>query len=151
VIIWELDLQLPMQSVPITTTVVSLNPIHGEVYSIQHKLISDKVCQWLATDRSVVFSRYRKPIKLKYYWKHNKPTPIYLLTVNSFSNCLCLQSSLWAQYTHYITKYGIIGYGPICANIKNVSLKLYTYKFYWHPCCLLIKFGLDNVPVHRTC
>jgi hypothetical protein len=39
VIIWELDLQLPMQSVPITTTVVSLNPIHGEVYSIQHKLI----------------------------------------------------------------------------------------------------------------
>ena len=28
--------QLPMQSVPITTNVVSLNPAHGEVYSIQH-------------------------------------------------------------------------------------------------------------------
>jgi hypothetical protein len=27
-----LDLQLPMQSVPITTNVVSLNPAHGEVY-----------------------------------------------------------------------------------------------------------------------
>jgi hypothetical protein len=26
------DLQLPMQSVPITTKVVSLNPTHGEVY-----------------------------------------------------------------------------------------------------------------------
>ena len=26
VIIWSLDLQLPMQSVPITTNVVSLNP-----------------------------------------------------------------------------------------------------------------------------
>jgi len=26
-----MNLQLPMQSVPITTTVVSLNPIHGEV------------------------------------------------------------------------------------------------------------------------
>jgi hypothetical protein len=30
-----LNLQLPVQSVPITTKVVSLNPIHGEVYSIQ--------------------------------------------------------------------------------------------------------------------
>ena len=38
-IIWQLDLQLPVQSVPITTNVVSLNPIHGEVYSIQHYVI----------------------------------------------------------------------------------------------------------------
>jgi hypothetical protein len=33
-----------MQSVPITTKVVSLNPTHGEVYSIQHyviKFVSD--------------------------------------------------------------------------------------------------------------
>ena len=33
-----------MQLVPITTKVVSLNPIHGEVYSIQHyviKFVSD--------------------------------------------------------------------------------------------------------------
>ena len=29
-------LQLPMQSVPIITHVVSSNPAHGEVYSIQH-------------------------------------------------------------------------------------------------------------------
>jgi hypothetical protein len=39
-----LDLQLPMQSVPITTKVVSLNPTHGEVHSIQHyviKFVSD--------------------------------------------------------------------------------------------------------------
>ena len=35
-IIWWLDLQLPMQSVYITTKVMSLNPTHGEVYSIQH-------------------------------------------------------------------------------------------------------------------
>ena len=35
-----------MQSVNITTKVVSSNPAHGEVYSIQH---CDKVCQWLAT------------------------------------------------------------------------------------------------------
>ena len=39
VIIWQLDLQLPVQSVPITTKVVSSNPIHDEVYSIQHYVI----------------------------------------------------------------------------------------------------------------
>ena len=35
VIAWKLDLQLPVQSVSITTKVVSSNPAHGEVYSIQ--------------------------------------------------------------------------------------------------------------------
>ena len=35
-IVWQLDLQLPVESVPITTKVVSSNPVHGEVYSIQH-------------------------------------------------------------------------------------------------------------------
>ena len=34
VIIWELDLLLSMQSVPITTNVVSLNPANGEVFLI---------------------------------------------------------------------------------------------------------------------
>jgi hypothetical protein len=43
-IVWYLDLQLPVQSVPITTNFVSSNPIHDEVYSIQHyviKFVSD--------------------------------------------------------------------------------------------------------------
>jgi hypothetical protein len=34
VIVWLLDLQLPMQSVPITTDVMSLNLDQGEVYNI---------------------------------------------------------------------------------------------------------------------
>ena len=41
VIVWQLDLQLPMQSVPITTNVVSLN----STQAIQHyviKFVSDK-------------------------------------------------------------------------------------------------------------
>jgi hypothetical protein len=38
--VWQLDLQLPnKQSLPITTNVVSSNPIHGEVYSVQHYVI----------------------------------------------------------------------------------------------------------------
>ena len=43
-IVWYLDFQLPVQSVPVTTNVVSLNPVHGEVYLIQHyviKFVSD--------------------------------------------------------------------------------------------------------------
>ena len=43
-IIWWLGFQLPVQSVPITTNVVSSNSVHGEVYSIQHyviKFVSD--------------------------------------------------------------------------------------------------------------
>jgi len=34
VIIWWLDLQLAMQSIPITTVVVSSNPTQGKVYSL---------------------------------------------------------------------------------------------------------------------
>jgi hypothetical protein len=38
-IVWGLHLQLPMQSVPITTKVISSNATHGEVYLIQHYVI----------------------------------------------------------------------------------------------------------------
>jgi len=44
VFVWQLDLQLPMQSMTITTKVVISNPIQCEVYSIQHyviKFVSD--------------------------------------------------------------------------------------------------------------
>jgi hypothetical protein len=34
------DLQLPVQSVPITTEVVSSSPIHDEVYSMQRNVIT---------------------------------------------------------------------------------------------------------------
>ena len=46
-----LDLQLPVQSEPITTKVVSSNPAHGEVHSIQHHMIkfdSDILIIWLS-------------------------------------------------------------------------------------------------------
>jgi hypothetical protein len=38
VIVWLLYLQLHMQSVPITTKVVSSIPVQGEVYSIHYVL-----------------------------------------------------------------------------------------------------------------
>jgi hypothetical protein len=36
---WYMDLQLPVQSVPITTNVESSNPAHGMVFSIQHYVL----------------------------------------------------------------------------------------------------------------
>ena len=44
VIVWSLDLQLPVQSVHITIKVMSSNLVHSEVYSIQDyviKFVSD--------------------------------------------------------------------------------------------------------------
>ena len=49
-IAWQLDLQLPMQSVPITIKIVNSNPAHDEVYQIQSL---SETC-----GRSVVFSGY---------------------------------------------------------------------------------------------
>ena len=43
-IVWWLDLELPMQSLSIITNVVSSNPAHGEVYTMQlylKMLVSD--------------------------------------------------------------------------------------------------------------
>jgi predicted membrane-bound mannosyltransferase len=37
--VWKFDLQLPMQSVTITTNAVSSNRVQGEVYSIQRYVI----------------------------------------------------------------------------------------------------------------
>jgi len=45
VIVRKLDFQLPVQSVPTTTNVVSSNPVHGEVYSIQHYVIMLGPCK----------------------------------------------------------------------------------------------------------
>ena len=50
-IVWWLDIQLAMQSVPITINILSLNPAHGGMYSIQH---CD--CLSVTCGRSKVFS-----------------------------------------------------------------------------------------------
>jgi len=50
VIVWYLDLQLPMQSVRFTTNVIGWNAVHAKVYSIQQYVI---ISQWLAAGRWV--------------------------------------------------------------------------------------------------
>ena len=63
VMIWCLDLQLPMQSAPIPTKVVSSNPAHCQMYSIEHyvfKFVSD--LQYVGRFLRVL--RLSPPIKL---------------------------------------------------------------------------------------
>jgi len=45
-IVWYLNLQLPLQSVPIITNIVSLNPTQARC--TWKKTLCDNVCQWLA-------------------------------------------------------------------------------------------------------
>jgi hypothetical protein len=65
------DLQLPVQSVPITTNVVSSNPVHGKVYSIQHymiKFVSDlqQVSGFLWV-LQFILTKYFMSINILYY------------------------------------------------------------------------------------
>jgi hypothetical protein len=63
VVAWQLDLQLPMQSVPITTIVVSSNPAHGGMYSIQHYVIKF-VSDLRQVGGFLRFLRFPPPMKL---------------------------------------------------------------------------------------
>jgi len=47
VIVWKLDLQLPIQPLLILTIAVSSNPAHGEVYSILLYVLSVTCGRWL--------------------------------------------------------------------------------------------------------
>ena len=62
-IVWLLGLQLTVQSVPITTSVMSLKPAHGEVYSIQLYVIKF-VSDLLQVEGFLRVSRFHPPIKL---------------------------------------------------------------------------------------
>jgi hypothetical protein len=62
-IVWYLDWQLPVQSVPITTKAVSSNPVHSEVYLIQHYVIKF-VCDLLQVSGFLWVLWFPPPIKL---------------------------------------------------------------------------------------
>ena len=63
VIAWQLDIQLHMQSVPITTDVVSANLDQGEVHSMQHYVIKF-VNDLRQVDGFLLVLRSPLPIKL---------------------------------------------------------------------------------------
>jgi hypothetical protein len=63
VLVWYLYLQLPLQSVHITTKAMSSNPVDGEMYSIQHYVIKF-VSDLRQTGGSLRVLRFPPPIKL---------------------------------------------------------------------------------------
>jgi hypothetical protein len=58
-----MDLQLPMQSVSITTKVVNSNTVRGEVYSMQHYVIKF-VSDFQQVSDVLWILRFSPPIKL---------------------------------------------------------------------------------------
>jgi hypothetical protein len=95
-----------VQSVPITTKIVSLNPAHGEVYSIQLYVIMYVSDLWQVCG----FLLFPPPIKLTatiYKWnivessvKHHNPNPF----IKKFDWILCNSNtalSISYNYLHY--------------------------------------------------
>ena len=64
VIVWLLDLQLPLQSVDITTKVMSSNSTHSKVYLIQHYDVIKFVSDLRQVDGFLQVLRFPPPIKL---------------------------------------------------------------------------------------
>ena len=62
-ILWYLDLHLPMQLVPITTNVVSSSPAYGEVYSI-HRYVINFVSDLRQVGGFIRVLRFPQPINL---------------------------------------------------------------------------------------
>jgi hypothetical protein len=115
-LLWSLDLQLPVQSVPITTEVVSSNPAHGEVYSIQHYVIKF-VC-----DLSVVFSRYSGFLQ-QWNWCHDITEillKVALNTINQTKPILSPGSSLNIVHDHVSNKH----------RWNKIGMKSYLVTFY---------------------
>ena len=69
----QFDLQLPVQSVPITTKVVSLDPAHGKVYLIQHYVIKfdSDLMQVGGFNHQVTFNNI-SVIWCQIYWRRNQ-------------------------------------------------------------------------------
>ena len=124
------DLQLPMQSVPITTKVVSLNPVIGEVYSIQHyviKFISDLQ----RVDGFLLVLRFPPPINLTAttQLKHHNPNLSqrhHVVTLKAY--LWHTLSSLWRMLlltVYYLSSLKI--YYRICNKSKDMRFIHYNF------------------------
>ena len=118
VIVWELDLQLP---VPIAIKVVNSNPVHGEVYSIQHyviKFVSDLTTGWwFFYPGTSVFPTDITEILLKVALNTiNQPNRLRHV---SFCYDFCVHVSLFMYRYFMLTK--------IFCNYKSVYCAIYAH------------------------
>jgi len=132
-----LDLQLPVQSVPVTTKVVSSNPVHGKVYSIQYYLIKF-VSDLRRVSGFLWVLRFPPPIKLTATNKTEILLIVALNTINlnyeppidishlTFFCYLSLVTSIINYYKSFkvdinSSQEGLdYGWNPICGVMVNV-------------------------------
>jgi hypothetical protein len=111
--------------------VISSNPTHGEVYSIQHYVICNKVCQWLATGRwfspasstnktdchditeillKVALNIINQPI----FQRKQNPLQVYIVGFSIFS--MCTSTSLFTGST--VLKMWTFSMNILCNSLK---------------------------------
>ena len=106
-IVWTLDLQLPVQSVPITIKAVSSSSAYGEVYSIQHYVIKFINDLWQVESFLWVL-RFPPPINWppQYNWNIVESDVKYHIplihNVTSNSKIKCLQTEMVFVRTNVI-------------------------------------------------
>ena len=116
-----------MQSLPITTNIVSSKPARVKVYLIQHY----KVCQWLVAGRGFLWvHQFPPPIKLnaRYNWnivdsgvKHHNPNSL-LSFIQCYKECWLNQHYIVYNFVYIINKisdYSIFGHNQLIF-IQNV-------------------------------
>jgi hypothetical protein len=132
VIVGQLVLQLPVQTMPINTKVVSSNPVHSEVYSIQHyviKFVSDlRQVSGFALSLEIQLSDGNG---IQYF------LPIYLFFHLTF-RCYCFYSS------NVPTLYSLL-------KLVNKSINIWSFA-YW-PCYmpLVLIMASDGCNGPRRC
>ena len=94
VIVWYLDLQLPMQSVPITTDVVNRNLGQGEVYSMHLGYLPSNLLTMSLLDESYSRSARCNTINSPRYFQTSKS---FIMTTR-FSISRCLDLFLFVSY-----------------------------------------------------
>ena len=78
---WWLDLQLPKQSVPMTSNVVSSNPANGDVYSIENYMI-----KFVSDLRQVGFFLCLPPVSLdNKSYRHNIIKALLKVALNTIT------------------------------------------------------------------
>ena len=145
VIVWYLGLQLPVQSVPITTNVVSSNLVHGKVYLIQYYVI-----KFVSDLRQVGGFLHQLNWPPQYNWnivesgvKNHKPNQIIMKNSwDDFFLFIChLSFILWMMlFIYYFLMFNFV------SNTKKNNFFFITYLYFQkhkiNKCAMLFYFLL---------
>jgi hypothetical protein len=141
VIVWYLYLQLPVQSVPITIKVVSSNPTHGKVCSIQHYVIkSDSdLRQMVVSSSNKTYHHYINEILLKVAFNviTPNPTPLQinvLETLEKVYRRFLINFSIMLNYLPLLWPYRVSNHHQVHKKVPSIcsfySLRIIDIKHF---------------------